>query len=116
MLKGFYVAVEGLGLISIAIAAGNKIEENEKVFKAEHRFFEGDFSSAVGGGISDFADDIEPFPKVIADYIVEIAFVYKAAEVFIKGSGKVGIDGIHPFYGDFHCPAAIYDRGFRIDM
>ena len=93
-----------------------KIKENEKVFKAEHRFFEGDFSSAVGGGISDFADDIEPFPKVIADYIVEIAFVYKAAEVFVKGSGKVGIDGIHPFNGKLHRPATIHYCSRRVNV
>ena len=42
--------------------------------------------------------------------------IQKAAEVFIKGNGKLGIDGIHPFDCKLHRTAAVDNGSRRIDM
>ena len=110
------VPVEVLFFIMIRIAAGDKIQKNEKVFQTEQRFVESCFSTAVGGTVSETADVIHTFPDIAADDLAEILRAHKALQIILPGLLQFRIHGIHPFHREFHRPPAVHDAGFRIQQ
>ena len=65
------------------------------------------FLLGVRSIVADLADELHSTPNVFPDDIAEFLVVHKTYEIVLVGDFQLGIDGIHPFYGEFHRPATI---------
>ena len=70
----------------------------------------------MGSGVADAANEVHPPPDVRAYNVPEVLGIHQAHKGILIGHDQTLIDGVHPFHGELHRPAAVQDAGSRVDL
>ena len=104
-----------LGII-FGIAIGYKVQKDIEVFQTQRRLLLGDLLPRVGSGVADATNEVYPPPDVRTYDVPEVLGVHQTHKGILIGHDQTLIDGVHPFYGKLHRPAAVQDTRRRVDM
>ena len=103
-------------LIIIAIAISHKIQEDIKILQAQRGLLFRDSSPCMRGSVAGLADIVYAAKKVVIHDVPEFVRVHQADEVILIGHHQRGVNGIHPFDGSLHRPAAVQHAGRWVDL
>ena len=92
------------------IAIRHIVHEAVQVLKTQLRLILRDLLALMGRDIADLANEIHSAPGVVVHNIPELVRIHQADQLVVPGHFKGAVNGIHPFDGVFHRPAAV-DHG-----
>ena len=108
------VTIKNPFFVLISITAGNKIEENEKVFKAKLRLFPFNGLRIMGRLITCLAYENHPLQYVLIYYITKVLSPHENRQSILIGLLQTCIHGVHPLHGELHSAAAVKHTGRRV--
>ena len=104
-----------LGIV-FAVTISHEVQKHIEVFQTQRRLLLGDLFAGVGGVVARAADKVHPPPDIRAYNVPEVLGIHQAHKGILIGHDQTLIDGVHPFHGELHRPAAVQDAGSRVDL
>ena len=102
--------------VVLTVAIGHKIQKGIEVFQTQRRLLLGDLLPRVGSGVADATNEVYPPPDVRTYDVPEVLGVHQTHKGILIGHDQTLIDGVHPFYGKLHRPAAVQHTGGGVNM
>ena len=104
------------GLVVLVVTAGDKIQEIKKILQSQAHLVPGDFLPAVGGGVAQMAQKVQPPQKVpVVHQIHELRRAEQNGQLAPVGPHQLPVAGVHPLHRQLQRPPAAQSADGGID-